>query len=151
RVDVEAGDQLDAPDVVAAEVHVHEPRDEVGLGRVLVVIATLDEAARAVADADDRDADLLAGAMAVRGAGFGLGVRAHGCWSPPGLPALVDSSGVCRVTWTIRWIVVMVARTAMSPRVATSTVLPVAQSPLMQKRLPQSIGAGPPAAPSSSR
>ena len=40
------------------EVDVHQARDEVVLLRVLVVVAALDEAARAVADADDGDPDL---------------------------------------------------------------------------------------------
>ena len=74
-VDVERGHELDVADVVAAQVDVHQARDEVvGLG-VLVVVAALDEAAGAVADAHDRDADL---AVACRGlaAPFGaLGAR----------------------------------------------------------------------------
>ena len=61
-VDVEGGDELDVADVVAAEVDVHQARDEVVVVRVLVVVATLDEAARAVADADDGDADLAVAA-----------------------------------------------------------------------------------------
>ena len=65
-VDVEGGHELDVADVVAAEVDVHQPGDEVVVLGVLVVVAALDEAARAVADADDRDADLLAGLVAVR-------------------------------------------------------------------------------------
>ena len=61
-VDVEGGHELDVADVVAAEVDVHQPGDEVVLLGVLVVVAALDEAARAVADADDRDADLAVAA-----------------------------------------------------------------------------------------
>ena len=45
----------------------HQPGDEVGLLGVLVVVAALDEAARAVADADDRDADLAVLAAARAG------------------------------------------------------------------------------------
>ena len=65
-VDVEGGDELDVADVVAAEVDVHQARDLlVGIG-VLVVLDALDEAVGAVADADDRDADLaVVGAAAV--------------------------------------------------------------------------------------
>ena len=59
-VDVERRHELHVADVVVAQLDVHQPRDEVaGLG-VLVVVAALDEAARAVADAHDGDADLLA-------------------------------------------------------------------------------------------
>ncbi len=64
-VDVEGGDELDVADVIAAEVDVHEAGHEVGRLGVLVVVAALDEAARAVPDADDRDADLLAGLVPV--------------------------------------------------------------------------------------
>ena len=56
--DVESGRELDVPDVVAAEVDVHQAGDELVLGRVLVVLDALDEGVGAVADADDRDADL---------------------------------------------------------------------------------------------
>ena len=72
-VDVEGGDELDVADVVAAEVDVHQPRDEVVVVGVLVVVAALDEAARAVADADDRDADLAV--AAAPGARPGVGRR----------------------------------------------------------------------------
>ena len=57
-VDVEGGHELDVADVIAAEVDVHQPRDEVVLLGVLVVVAALDEAAGAVPDADDGDPDL---------------------------------------------------------------------------------------------
>ena len=56
--DVEGGGELDVADVVAAEVDVHQPGDEVVARGVLVVLDALHERARAVADADDRDADL---------------------------------------------------------------------------------------------
>ena len=58
-VDVEGGDELDVADVVAAEVDVHQARNFVGRVGVLVVLDALDEGVGAVADADDRDADLL--------------------------------------------------------------------------------------------
>ena len=61
-VDVEGGHELDVADVIAAEVDVHQARDEVVLLGVLVVVAALDEAARAVADADDGDPDLAVAA-----------------------------------------------------------------------------------------
>src|SRR5207247_6064810 len=57
-VDVEGGHELDVADVVATQVDVHEARHEVTIGGVLVVVAALHEAARAVAHTDDRDADL---------------------------------------------------------------------------------------------
>ena len=57
-VDVEGGDELDVADVVAAEVDVHQARHLLGRVGVLVVLDALDEAVGAVADADDRDADL---------------------------------------------------------------------------------------------
>ena len=59
RVDVEGGDELDVADVVAAEVDVHQAGDFLGRVGVLVVLDALDEGVGAVADADDRDADLL--------------------------------------------------------------------------------------------
>jgi hypothetical protein len=84
-VDVEGGHELDVADVVSAEAHVHEPRDEGPFLGVLVVVAALDEAARAVPDADDRDADLAV--LALR-AGPGAGhvragsVAAHAVRAP---------------------------------------------------------------------
>ena len=69
--DVEGGGELDVADVVAAEVDVHEAGDEVVGRRVLVVLDALDERAGAVADPDDRDADL-----AVVAAGVAVG-RCH--------------------------------------------------------------------------
>ncbi len=62
-VDVEGGDELDVADVVAAEVDVHQARDEVAVLGIGVVVAALHQAAGAVADADDGDAHL---AVAVR-------------------------------------------------------------------------------------
>ena len=65
--DVERGRELDVGDVVPAEVHVHQAGDELVVRRVLVVLHALDEGVGAVADADDRDADLvLAARLAVR-------------------------------------------------------------------------------------
>jgi hypothetical protein len=45
--------------VVAAEIDVHQARHFVGRIGVLVVLDALDEAVGAVADADDRDPDLV--------------------------------------------------------------------------------------------
>ena len=56
---VERGGELDVADVVAAEVDVHEAGDELVVRRVLVVLDALEERVGAVADADDRDADLV--------------------------------------------------------------------------------------------
>ena len=55
-------------DVVPAEVHVHQARDELVVRRVLVVLATLQQRVRAVADADQRNANLAVAAapLAVR-------------------------------------------------------------------------------------
>lgn len=57
-VDVEGGDELDVTDVVAAQVDVHQTRDFLLRVGVLVVLDALDEGVGAVADPDDRDADL---------------------------------------------------------------------------------------------
>jgi hypothetical protein len=58
RGHVERGGELDVADVVAAQVDVHEAGDElIGVG-VAVVLDALEQRIRAVADADDRDADL---------------------------------------------------------------------------------------------
>jgi hypothetical protein len=59
--DVERSDELDIADVIAAEIDVHQPRNEVVRARVLVVLDTLQQRVRTVADADDRDAHRLAG------------------------------------------------------------------------------------------
>src|SRR3990170_508615 len=62
-VDIERRHELDVLDVVTAELDMHQARDEVaGLG-VLVVVAALDQAAGAVTDADDGDADLAVPAL----------------------------------------------------------------------------------------
>ena len=67
-VDVEGRDELDVTDVVSAEVDVHEAGDEVAVLGIGVVVAALDQAAGAVADAHDGDAHLaVAGPMAVAG------------------------------------------------------------------------------------
>ena len=101
-VDVEGGDELDVADVIAAEVHVHQAGNLLGGVGVLVVLDALDEAVGAVADADDRDADLAvvrvdavgAGAVSVRravtgahvvessfrGAGSGLKLPRRDAW-----------------------------------------------------------------------
>ena len=74
--DVERGRELDVGDVVAAEVDVHEPRDERVTVGVLVVLDALEEGVGAVADADDGDAHLVlrAGLAVCRAVGSG-----HGC------------------------------------------------------------------------
>src|SRR5690606_6668295 len=61
RVDVERGDDLDVMDVVAAEDDVHQTRYFFVRRGVLVVLETLHERARAVANARDREADLRLG------------------------------------------------------------------------------------------
>src|SRR5437867_5004461 len=64
-VDVERGHELDVPDVVAAEVDVHQARDRL-LGRgVAVVVHALNERGGAVAHPDDGDADLVVAAALV--------------------------------------------------------------------------------------
>ncbi len=67
--DVEGGRELDVGDVVAAEVDVHEPRDEGVAVGVLVVLDALEQRVGAVADADDGDAHLV------------LLARGTVCWS----------------------------------------------------------------------
>ena len=57
--DVEGRDELDVADVVPAEVDVHQARDELVVVGVLVVLDALQQRVRAVADADDRDANLV--------------------------------------------------------------------------------------------
>jgi hypothetical protein len=56
--DVERGRELDVTDVIPAEVHVHQAGHELVVVCVLVVLAALEQRVGAVADADDRDADL---------------------------------------------------------------------------------------------
>ncbi len=58
-VDVERGHDLDVADVVPAELDVHETRDLLRRVGVLVELQTLDERRGAVADADDRDTNLV--------------------------------------------------------------------------------------------
>src|SRR4029077_13835658 len=57
--DVERRDDFDVADVVAAQIDVHEPGDELLGFRVLVIGQALHERVRAVPDSDDRDADLV--------------------------------------------------------------------------------------------
>ena len=111
-VDVEGGHELDVADVVAAELDVHQARDEVVVLGVLVVVAALDEAARAVADADDRDADLAVPRRRPRrpAARRSCSWRSVGSVlarsSPPGcLPTCRRSATAWSLTWTIRWMV----------------------------------------------
>jgi hypothetical protein len=65
-VDVEGGGELDVAHVVAAEVDVHQSRHLLGGIGVLVVGDALHERARAVADADDRDPDLVVASAVAR-------------------------------------------------------------------------------------
>ena len=144
-VDVEGGHELDVADVVAAEVDVHQARDEVVDLGVLVVVAALDEAARAVADADDRDADLAVAAAgragvgrvgrdALRGVAV-LAVACHVCSCRGsgvvrcGWVRWVRRSGDqrwadCRWTWTMRWTIVMAQVTVMMPRATARAMAP---------------------------
>ena len=75
-VDVEGRHELDVADVVAAEVDVHETRDELVVGGVAVVVDALHERGGAVADADDGDADapVLGTAVAVA-----IAIGGHAC------------------------------------------------------------------------
>ena len=82
-VDVEGRDEVDVADVVAAQIDVHQARDEVVGVRVLVVVAALDEAAGAVPDPDDGDPDLAVAAAP----GARPGVR----WRRPVLAVAVGS------------------------------------------------------------
>src|SRR4029077_2875363 len=63
-VDVKGRHELDVPDVISAEVDVHEAGHEVLAGCVAVVVNSLDKGGRAVANPDDGDPD-LAVALAV--------------------------------------------------------------------------------------
>jgi hypothetical protein len=74
--------------VVAAEIHVHQPRDELIAGRVLVVLDALEQGVGAVPDADDRDADLV-----VRAARLTVG-RSHGFLSCEPLGERLDDQVV---------------------------------------------------------
>jgi hypothetical protein len=72
--DVERGGELDVRDVIAAEVDVHQPRDElVGL-RALVVLDALEERVGAVPHADHRDAHPV---LRARGAVLGAVALGH--------------------------------------------------------------------------
>ena len=62
----DCGRELDVADVIAAQVDVHQARDRLGRIGVTVVMNALDERAGAVADADDRDANLVV--LVARGA-----------------------------------------------------------------------------------
>ena len=74
RGHVERGRELDVADVVAAQVHVHQAGHELVVRRVLVVLHALEQRVGAVADADDRDADLVLAARATVGGAVG---RSH--------------------------------------------------------------------------
>ena len=76
-VDVEGGRRTRVADVVTAQVDVHETRDEVGLRGVLVVVAALDEAARAV----PRRRWRRGSSCSSRGCGPAPGRSRRRCWS----------------------------------------------------------------------
>ena len=77
RRDVERRGELDVADVVAAEVDVHQAGDElIGVG-VAVVLDALQERVRAVADADDRDADLVVAGSHLGHSSVGI---SHDCY-----------------------------------------------------------------------
>src|SRR5262249_31008043 len=67
-VDVEGGSELDVVDQVAAQIDVHEARNLLGGIAVFVLLAALHKRARAVADADYRDADLVVATAVAPGA-----------------------------------------------------------------------------------
>ena len=88
--DVERGRELDVADVVAAEVDVHQARNEIVRGCVLVVLDSLEERVGAVADADDCDANLvLASRLAVLTAVSGHRVLSWS-WSAEALRERLD-------------------------------------------------------------
>jgi hypothetical protein len=62
-VDVEGGGELDVADVVTAEPRVHEAGDEGVVGRLAVILNSLDERRCAVADADDGDSNRSHGGL----------------------------------------------------------------------------------------
>src|SRR5262249_4754350 len=97
--DVERGRELDVPDVIAAEVDVHEPRYELARVRVLVVLDALEEGVGAVAHADDRYAHTVV--CVLRLAVLSVG-RSHGVLSssfarrqPEAFTQGVDDEIVC--------------------------------------------------------
>ena len=120
-VDVEGGHELDVLDVIAAEVDVHQARDEVVLLGVLVVVAALDQAARAVAHADDGDPDLAVAPAPRAGPGVAgrralavLAVGCHGGLRSPSSGSWWWSADLAWLrTWRIRWMTVMTAPTRM--------------------------------------
>src|SRR5262249_37215951 len=59
RVNINGRGEFDVGDVVAAQVDMHQPGDEVGLGGVSVVFDALDQRRGAVAHADDRYTHLV--------------------------------------------------------------------------------------------
>src|SRR5262249_42569299 len=62
RGDVERRRELDVAYVVPPEIHVHQARDELVVGRVFVVLHSLQQRVGAVADADERHAHAVVGA-----------------------------------------------------------------------------------------
>jgi hypothetical protein len=67
-IDDESGGELDVAHVVAAQTHMHQAGDLLGRVGVLVVLDALHERARAVADTDYRDANLLVTSAIAAGA-----------------------------------------------------------------------------------
>ena len=57
-VDVEGGTQLDIPDVIATELHIHQARNRHIAARLGVVAQPLHEGRRAIADADNANPEL---------------------------------------------------------------------------------------------
>src|SRR5439155_23724054 len=55
--DIEGGDELDMPDMVAAEVEVQNPGNRKAAGRVAIKFDALHQRRRAVPDPDQRDPD----------------------------------------------------------------------------------------------
>src|SRR5262249_46036018 len=115
-VDVDGGHELDVPDVVAAQVDVHQAGDLLGLRSVLVVLDALHERGGAVADADDGDAHLAIG----RTSGLAVG-GAHLYWSLSPENLYDCSSCIWLRTCLVRCATVTADRIASSPMPQGST------------------------------
>ena len=103
-VDVERGDELDVADVVAAELDVHEAGHVVGRVGVAVVLDALDEAARAVADAGDGDADRLTALMMRWLLRWVCGGRAVGLAARSSRPSAAISSSIHSRSRWVDWV-----------------------------------------------
>ena len=57
-VDVEGGGELDIADMIAAELHIHQPRNRHVAARFGIMGQSLHEGRRAIADADNTDPEL---------------------------------------------------------------------------------------------